>query len=213
MAKTIQNEELTAEARLQTLGDHPVLNLLNTVTPKDGKSVDSLKNGNDVLEWLDRSGWSLTKGSRPSLPPRLLQTTRTLREEIRALVEKRKAGKRIDPGTLNKFLENSQSYLQLLPGKSRTPNLMRTWKQRTAEQVLGPAAEAAADLLSEDDFSLIRRCENKDCVLWFYDRTKSHQRRWCSMATCGNRFKMAAFRSRQRHKSLTRKTSPAKPKK
>jgi predicted RNA-binding Zn ribbon-like protein len=31
----------------------------------------------------------------------------------------------------------------------------------------------------------------------FYDRTKSHKRRWCSMALCGNRHKVAEFRKRR----------------
>ena len=56
---------------------------------------------------------------------------------------------------------------------------------------------AAAELLASGNFSLIRRCESESCVLWFYDRTKSHQRRWCSMASCGNRHKVAAFRKRR----------------
>jgi predicted RNA-binding Zn ribbon-like protein len=47
------------------------------------------------------------------------------------------------------------------------------------------------------DFSLIRRCEHPECVLWFYDRTKAHKRRWCSMALCGNRHKVAQFRKRK----------------
>ena len=33
--------------------------------------------------------------------------------------------------------------------------------------------------------------------LMFYDRTKSHKRRWCSMALCGNRHKVAEFRKRR----------------
>ncbi|WP_327229156.1 CGNR zinc finger domain-containing protein [Achromobacter xylosoxidans] len=32
----------------------------------------------------------------------------------------------------------------------------------------------------------------------FHDKTKSHRRRRCSMALCGNRMKVAAFRSRQK---------------
>jgi predicted RNA-binding Zn ribbon-like protein len=205
MEELLQHQELTAEDQLQTLGGHPVLDLLNTVTRIDGKSVDSLKNGNDVLKWIDRAGWRLTKGSRPSLPPRLLKTTRALREEIRALVENRKAGKRMNLEILNEFLEKSESYLQLSLGPDRTLNLHRSWQQRTAEQVLGPLAEGAAELLAEGDFSLIRRCENRKCLLWFYDRTRSHRRRWCSMAACGNRSKVKAFRDRRWHKSLTEK--------
>ncbi|WP_422121526.1 CGNR zinc finger domain-containing protein [Providencia huaxiensis] len=44
----------------------------------------------------------------------------------------------------------------------------------------------------------IRQCEASDCVLYFLDLTKSHRRRWCSMSTCGNRMKVAAFRERKK---------------
>lgn len=204
MEQPLQAEELTAEHQLQTLGGHPVLDLLNTVVPKNGKRVDTLKNGNDVLAWLDRAGWSLTKGSQPSLPPRLLKTARTLRDEIRTLIEKRKAGKRLNLESLNTFLQKSESHLQLLHGTGGALNPMRTWKQRTAEQVLGPLAEAAVELLAEADFRLIRRCKNKECMLWFYDQTRSHRRRWCSMSTCGNRSKVTAFRDRRWRQSLSK---------
>lgn len=204
MKRPLQDEELTEKSQPQAFGGHPALNLLNTVAPRNGKSVDSLNSGNDVLQWLDRAGWPLTKGSRPFLPPRLLKTARALREEIRTLIENRKAGKRLNLETLNTFLAKSESYSQLLPGPDKTLDLQRTWKQHTAEQVLGPLAEASAELLAEGDFSLIRRCENKLCSLWFYDHTRSHRRRWCSMATCGNRAKVTAFRDRRWHQSLTK---------
>ena len=66
-----------------------------------------------------------------------------------------------------------------------------------ARQLLAPLAEAAAHLLATADFTLVRKCEDHACTLWFLDRTKSHRRRWCSMALCGNRNKVAAFRQRQ----------------
>jgi predicted RNA-binding Zn ribbon-like protein len=68
----------------------------------------------------------------------------------------------------------------------------------SVEALLVPVAEAVARLLAEGDFSLVRKCESSDCTLWFYDRTKSHHRRWCSMAQCGNRMKVAAFRARRK---------------
>lgn len=75
--------------------------------------------------------------------------------------------------------------------------LERQRKVQTAEQFLAPIAEAAATLLVEGDFGLVRTCEHPECVLWFYDRTKGHRRRWCSMALCGNRHKVAEFRKRK----------------
>lgn len=39
----------------------------------------------------------------------------------------------------------------------------------------------------------IRSCAHPTCVLWFLDTTRSGTRRWCSMATCGNRSKARRF--------------------
>jgi predicted RNA-binding Zn ribbon-like protein len=64
--------------------------------------------------------------------------------------------------------------------------------------LLVPIAEAAADLLCAGNFEYLRKCENPACVLLFYDTTKNHRRRWCSMAACGNRAKVAQFYQRQR---------------
>ncbi|WP_428243533.1 CGNR zinc finger domain-containing protein [Gynuella sp.] len=43
----------------------------------------------------------------------------------------------------------------------------------------------------------VRQYEAHDCTLVFLDTTKSHRRRWCSVVLCGNRMKVAAFRSRK----------------
>jgi predicted RNA-binding Zn ribbon-like protein len=62
--------------------------------------------------------------------------------------------------------------------------------------VLAPVAEEMARLLIEEDLSLVRQCGGDDCTIVFLDRTKAHKRRSCSMAACGNRAKVAAFRAR-----------------
>ena len=43
-----------------------------------------------------------------------------------------------------------------------------------------------------------RACAGAACTLVFLDGTRSHARRWCSMAVCGNRAKAAAHRARAR---------------
>ena len=183
------------------LGDHPALDFMNTAARVDGELVDFLQSDRDVVLWLARVGWPLENGLENLRSSALLHAARALREEIRALVERRKAGKRIDTGALNGFLAEARSHLELVLHKNGGLRLERRWKQRTPEQILAPLAELAADLLAAGDFNLVRRCEDEACVLWFYDRTKSHHRRWCSMAACGNRNKVAAFRQRQQRNS------------
>ncbi len=185
------------ESKFLTLADHPALDLLNTVPMVDGALVDLFQTDADVVLWLKTQGWQVDEASAKWKPGTLLEAARELREVIRGLVAKREAGKQIDPDKLNRYLTEARSYLELKAKKDGSFQLIRKWKQRSPEEILAPLAESAADLLTHGDFSLVRRCESDQCVLWFYDQTKSHHRRWCSMATCGNRHKVAEYRKRR----------------
>ena len=59
--------------------------------------------------------------------------------------------------------------------------------------LLAAIARSAAELLVEGADVAIRRCANSSCRLFFYDDSRTHRRRWCSMAVCGNRSKVASF--------------------
>lgn len=176
------------------LADHRVLDMLNTRAAMEGAPLEFWRSDEDVEAWLARTGWNLPKAQFAR--GELLQAALTLREAVRGLVEQRKAGGQGSPDVINRFLATS-SHLQLNWSVSGELRLERVWTSATAEQYLVPLAVAAAELLMEGDFNLVRECEHPDCVLWFYDRTKSHRRRWCSMALCGNRHKVAEFRKRK----------------
>jgi predicted RNA-binding Zn ribbon-like protein len=63
--------------------------------------------------------------------------------------------------------------------------------------LLAALARSAAELLVEGPKAPIRRCANPSCRLFFYDDSRTRRRRWCSMAMCGNRHKVAAFLRRR----------------
>jgi predicted RNA-binding Zn ribbon-like protein len=44
----------------------------------------------------------------------------------------------------------------------------------------------------------IKICDNDTCRWVFYDNSRTGRRRWCDMATCGNRAKAARHRARER---------------
>jgi predicted RNA-binding Zn ribbon-like protein len=184
------------------LADHPALDFLNTRIRVDGELVDLLQCNEDVLRWLEQAGFSIADTGRNAASLRLLDPARRLRENIRMLVEKRKAGQRGDLSILNDFLAEAQSYPQLVWKRPESLKIDRVRKQNTPKAILAPIAEAAAELLATADFSLVKRCEDETCVLWFFDQTKSHHRRWCSMELCGNRHKVAAYRKRRREGAL-----------
>ncbi|WP_199171537.1 MULTISPECIES: CGNR zinc finger domain-containing protein [Luteimonas] len=174
--------------------DHLALDLLNTEARSQGGLIDHWATAADVVRWLARHGIGQAAGTPP--PSGLLAQGRTLRARVRALVVARKAGDHPDLAVLNEFLHRYVT----APSVKRTSDggfaLARTACSDAVPALLGPVAEAAAQLLVEGDFALVRQCEHPDCILWFYDRTKSHKRRWCSMAQCGNRQKAATFRAR-----------------
>jgi len=187
-----------AELRALFLAGHPALDFLNTRMRVNGELVDFLQRDEDVLRWLERAGFRVARIRPDTAPMSLVDAARTLREGIRSLVEKRRAGRRGDPSVLNRFLAQAQSHPRLVWNKPRSPTIDRVRRQDTPAGILGPVAEAAADLLATADFTLVKRCEDETCVLWFSDQTKSHHRRWCSPALCGNRHKVAAYRKRRR---------------
>jgi len=57
-------------------------------------------------------------------------------------------------------------------------------------------ARAAEDLLADPDRPAVRACPGEDCG-WLFLDTRG-RRRWCDMASCGNRAKVRAHAARQR---------------
>ena len=60
--------------------------------------------------------------------------------------------------------------------------------------LLIPIVDGAADALILGELERVRRCADPRCGRVFQDETKNGRRRWCDMATCGNRAKAARHR-------------------
>lgn len=59
--------------------------------------------------------------------------------------------------------------------------------------LLAAVARSGAETIAEGPSARLRLCANPRCGLLFYDNSRTRRRRWCSMAVCGNRSKVAAF--------------------
>jgi len=197
------------------VGDHLAMDFLNSVAMPAGERIEWLANGTDLINWLWQAGVIDAKIAKRfrSENMRALDDVaaeaRVLREWLRSFV-KQHAGKPLRQSILmeleplNQLLARDGIYFQIGVGDGNAPSMqpMRRWEK--PEELLLPIAEAIADLVCHADFSLIRSCENEACTLMFYDRTKSHARRWCSMAVCGNRAKATAHRARLRGKGTSK---------
>lgn len=73
--------------------------------------------------------------------------------------------------------------------------------QRPGDLTSDVAAVALVALLratARPMWSRVKACRGTDCGWVFLDASRNGSRRWCDMATCGNRAKTTAFRARHR---------------
>ena len=54
---------------------------------------------------------------------------------------------------------------------------------------------AVQDFFAPGESSLVKRCAATDCGGLFLDTSRTHRRRWCTMASCGNRDKVRRYRA------------------
>ncbi|WP_175408130.1 CGNR zinc finger domain-containing protein [Streptomyces sp. TRM64462] len=58
-------------------------------------------------------------------------------------------------------------------------------------------AAAIAAAAADGTWPRLKACEAPDCHWAYYDRSPAGRSRWCSMALCGSRAKMRAYRARK----------------
>jgi predicted RNA-binding Zn ribbon-like protein len=102
-----------------------------------------------------------------------------------------------DFAVVNRILEAGRPVRTLAQGDGDNVVLWKRRRDDSAASLLEPVAAALVQLLTQGELAQVRQCEAHDCTLRFLDVTKSGRRRWCSMAVCGNRMKVAAFRARK----------------
>lgn len=70
-------------------------------------------------------------------------------------------------------------------------------REEGLEWLLAAIARSAAEIIVEGSEARLRMCANPRCGLFFCDTSRTHRRRWCSMAVCGNRHKVKSFAHRR----------------
>lgn len=200
------------EQRFLFIGNHPCLDFINTQIAQNGQPVDLLDTFSDLVMWLvqvhllDREEAKKAEQKWGGHPEeiQILEQAREFRTTLREMVERLAAGKPVPQAALeaiNRRLRDRVGYPQLIRRSGKLEREFQVESQE-ANQLLGLIAESASDLLCTCKLSLIKKCQNPVCVLFFYDTTKNHARHWCSMSVCGNRIKVAAHYRRHRKDAL-----------
>ncbi len=203
--KNDQTARVESHAPFFFLGENPALDFLNTKPVLRGTETELLTDKDAVIHWLTRAGILDGAGVerlRTSQWGRsdagALIRIRSFRESLRAAVFSLELHGSVPSRAVtqvNQLLKLCPVTFQVARSGVRYAKQIRFFP-KTPGDVLGILASLAADLFCEVDPGRIRKCEA--CVLHFRDTTKNGTRRWCSMQTCGNRAKVAAYARRRK---------------
>jgi predicted RNA-binding Zn ribbon-like protein len=114
-----------------------------------------------------------------------------LRTVFAAMLRKQRiAGEWIEP--LNKILRITEGHDELV-SQAGVWKIEFVAREGGLDWLLAAVARSGAEIIAEGARARLRICANPHCGLFFYDNSRTRRRRWCSMAVCGNRSKVAAF--------------------
>src|SRR6266568_1202471 len=97
------------------------------------------------------------------------------------------------------WIESLNDILRITEGHDELVGHEGIWKiefvarEGGLDWLLAAVARSGAEIIAEGTRARLRLCANPHCGLFFYDNSRTRRRRWCSMAVCGNRSKVAAF--------------------
>jgi predicted RNA-binding Zn ribbon-like protein len=137
-------------------------------------------------------------GSDPDAAQTLLSRSTDLRDSLRkvfgAMVRKEEiAPEWAEP--INRILRITEGHDELVFADSGW-KLEFIPRESGLDWLLAAIARSAAEIIAEGAQARVRICANPGCGLFFSDHSRTHRRRWCSMAVCGNRNKVASFARR-----------------
>ena len=95
--------------------------------------------------------------------------------------------------TINELAVTVPLRLRVVNSDTATLEPTRT---KPTDSVIARLLDQIAHAVTTGRWDRIGACAK--CQRVFYDTTRSHTRRWCSYATCGNKANVAAYRSRNR---------------
>ncbi len=196
------------------VGHYRCRDFVNTSLIAAQGRTDPIQDFNGLVSWLHQAGlidaaerrvalakWGKGREAQQTYGAALLFRLRMT--EIAEKLATRKQVSKSGLDAINEQLQSLAARAKLTRGKSGFVERLET-DLTEPRQLIVSVAQSTADLLCHGDLSLVKRCANPSCSLYFYDTSKNHTRRWCSMERCGSCMKMAAYYRRQK---LTRRGS------
>lgn len=180
------------------IGNDLALDFINSAFGMGESRCDCLADDASAVAWLKAAGQLAPDFDAPAAAlAGLAAAAQSLRAAAGRLIDLNKPRDPADFAVVNAILEAGRPVRTMALDADANIVLRERRRDDSVASLLEPVAAALVHLLVQGKLAQIRQCEAHDCTLRFLDMTKSGRRRWCSMAVCGNRMKVAAFRARK----------------
>lgn len=192
------------------VGERLWLDFVNTETCPRGRGMDALRDFETLMRWLQAAavldservgGIQRRAQQQPSGATAAVVDARRVRGSLRRLAEHGATDATVRLDTLaeiNRVLNRSAGTRRIEPrGDGSFARAFVPVGDAFAGLMI-PIVESAADALVLGELPRVRRCADARCPRVFFDATRNGRRRWCDMASCGNRAKAARHRARGR---------------
>jgi predicted RNA-binding Zn ribbon-like protein len=185
------------------------LDFLNTDDTDDGFPAERLPSLDAALDWFVTRGVIHGEGAdgvRRQAEADTLRGERelarvhavrgALREVAQAVVDHRPpAPSALE--TVNRAL-HARQVIELVPSNDGCVAVDHRHVGDPIDDALARLSDPFVVELTAGQPERIRQCGGDTCFWFFYDTSRTQRRRWCDMATCGNRAKAARHRARAR---------------
>jgi len=198
---------LYREPTLRFIGGRLALDFVNSVPLNNefswGQLIEFLESARIVTPERGGELQALSR-SDPQAAESLLRKAQRLAAALRLAFDAVLRKQRV----LREWIEPVNEILRITEGHDELVYTDNDWEiqfvasESGLEWLLAAVARSAAEIIAEGPRARLRLCANPRCGLFFYDTSRTHRRRWCSMTVCGNRHKVAAFA--RRHASVRR---------
>ena len=205
----MSTEQRPQEFRFDLSGGHVALDFANSVSRRDSreKTVEHLNNYHDLIAFAVQSNLinrheadalAHEGGTQKRTAEQVLRKAIAFREALFEVFAHLAAGDPAPADDLSLVEETATESLTHRHIVRADGGYQWAWDEAPKlERILWPIAASAVDLLVSPDLHQLRECEAGDCYWLFLDNSRNRSRRWCSMASCGNREKARRHYRRQ----------------
>jgi predicted RNA-binding Zn ribbon-like protein len=198
----VHNEGVATDDRWIWDGGRVCLDFANTLRSRWRTTpVETLREPDDLTGWL-REALLLAPGTIEPATAAVLMSARRLRESIDRAVLAVADGRLPTSGDVTLLNRSAAAAprpaLHLVITGDRLEPAGPTPLAADPALALALIAQDAVDLLLSAEIRRVRVCGADRCALRFLDRSPARNRRWCSMARCGNRTKVRLHQARAR---------------